>query len=391
MPARFRPHPAARLLDAEGRDVAWLDRGAVLPERPAAAAIAGALARGSGFRVGLTDEDPPDAAGFETLTSGSLGRPRRIRRSPASWSASFAVNAGLFGIGPGARVAIPGNPVQSLSLYAAVEGLVSGAEVQMLDGLRPDRQRRAMAGASHVYAAPAQLRQLVEAGGPPLAARHIVTGGARLDAGLRAEIGRMAPAAEVTEFYGAAETSFITLAGPEAPQDSVGRAYPGVEIAVVGPDGAPLPSGETGEIRVRSPYLFDGYAGADPGQARWCDGWLSVGEWGRLAGGGWLVLAGRAGRMVTVAGENVFPEEIESFLMRQPGVRQAAVLPRPDARRGSVLVAVLAGDSAAETAILSALRAELGPVKAPRRVVWVKDWPLLASGKTDLAALGARL
>lgn len=390
MPGRFRPHPEARLLDAEGRVVAWVDRGPVLPERPAAAAIAGTMARGGGFRVGLAGDGPPEGPGFETLTSGSLGRPRRIRRGVASWMASIAVNARLFGIGPGTRVAIPGNPVQSLALYAAVEGLVLGAEVQMLDGLRPDRQRRAMVGASHIYAAPAQLRQLVEAGGPLLAARRIVTGGARLDAGLRAEIGRVAPAAEVTEFYGAAETSFITLAGAEAPPESVGRAYPGVEIEVCGPGGAVLAEGEIGEIWVRSPYVFDGYAGIDPGQARWRDGWLSVGELGRMAGD-WLVLAGRAGRMVTVAGENVFPEEIEAFLLRQAGVRQAAVLARPDARRGVVLVAVLAGESAAEPAILAALRAELGPVKAPRRVLWTEGWPLLASGKTDLAALGLLL
>ena len=89
--------------------------------------------------------------------------------------------------------------------------------------------------------------------------------------------------------------------------------------------------------------------------------------------------------MVTVADQNVFPEEIEAFLLGQPGVTQAAVLPRADALRGHVLEAVVMGGDAA--ALLSACRRRLGPLKTPRRVLQVGDWPLLASGKTDLAAL----
>ena len=65
--------------------------------------------------------------------------------------------------------------------------------------------------------------------------------------------------------------------------------------------------------------------------------------------GVFLYLQGRAGRMVTVADQNVFPEEIKAFLMGLPGVARAAVLPRPDGLRGVHLVAVLmgSGDTAA--------------------------------------------
>jgi long-chain acyl-CoA synthetase len=61
----------------------------------------------------------------------------------------------------------------------------------------------------------------------------------------------------------------------------------------------------------------------------------------------------------------------------------------PDAKRGTVLMAVLQGDPAAETAILAALRARFGPLKAPKALIWRDAWPVLASGKTDLAALQA--
>ena len=332
------------------------------------AGLRGVLARGGAFRIGGAGPQPEGEAVFETLTSGSSGAPRRILRSMASWTASFAVNAQMFQIGPGRRVAVLGELVQSLALYGALEAIHLGASLQLLGGMRPDRQAAILA-ADLLYATPAQLRLLLEAGWRP--AGRILVGGSKLDLGLRQALA----GAEVCEFYGAAEASFITLAGPDAPEASVGRAYPGVEIEL-----------RAGEIWLRSPYLFQGYAGADPGGAVWREGWLSVGEMGFLRDG-YLYLSGRKGRMVTVADQNVFPEEIEGFLLGLAGVARAAVLPRPDALRGSVLLAVLQGDPGQEVAILAACRARFGALKAPRAVIWREDWPVLASGKTDLQRL----
>lgn len=374
MKGGFRLHPEARLYDAGGAVEFVVGAGGVLAERPAVAALAGAF--GGPFRVGGTGPLEAGDGAFETLTSGSSGQPRRILRSVDSWTASFAVNGGLFGIGPGVRVAVLGRLVHSLALYGAVEGLSLGAEVHVLEDMRPDRQRAALAQrrVEVLYATPAQVRLMVEAGGPVLPLRLVLVGGSKLDAGLRQGLALMAPEAVVHEFYGAAEASFITLSGPDCPEESVGRPYPGVEIAV-----------EAGEIWVRSPYLFQSYAGADTGGARWREGWLSVGEMGRMEGG-FLYLQGRAGRMVTVADQNVFPEEIEAFLLGLPGVTRAAVLPRPDGLRGVHLVAVLMGHTDGD-GVLAACRAAFGPLKAPKAVHWVQDWPMLPSGKTDLAAV----
>ncbi|MFN4194102.1 MAG: AMP-binding protein [Tabrizicola sp.] len=420
----FRWHPAARLFDSTGGEVRQAgsppppspphqgegrrqdpQAGAVFPD--SAAGLAAAIGHPA-FRIGAGDLPPPDphqVPVLETLTSGSTGQPRRIRRTQASWTASFAVNAG-FGIGPCARVAILGQLVHSLSLYGAVEGLHLGAEVHLLADLRPDRQRKALADRriTHLYATPAQLRLILgqaDVAGALPDLRLILVGGSKLDATLRKGLAALAPAAEVREFYGAAETSFVTLADAATPEDSVGRAYPGVELRLA----------EDGTIWVQSPYLFLGYAGDGGGKAgsgaalsplvgegggrgasaaRWRGGWLSVGEVGRLEGG-FLTLRGRAGRMVTVADQNVFPEEIEDFLVGLPGIERAAVLAQPDAARGKRLVAVLQGDRTQEGAILAALRAELGPTRAPKAVVWRQDWPVLPSGKADLRALEAEL
>ena len=374
----FAWHPQARVFDAAGQSVA---RGkplqGVIPDHPASAALAALGA--PAFRIGGAGPAPemgPEPV-FETLTGGSSGAPRRIRRSQASWIASFAVNADLFGIGPKSRVAVLGGLIHSLALYGAVEALHLGADLHLLGYLRPDRQRSALAARSVglLYATPAQLRLLVGASGPTLPyLRYALVGGSKLDPALRAALAHMAPACAVHEFYGAAEASFITLAGPDTPPDSVGPAYPGVDLRVI-----------DGEVWVKSPYLFESYA-TDAGSARWQDGFLSVGEMGRLQGGQ-LYLSGRASRMVKVADQAVYPEEIEAFLLAQSGVLQAAVLPRPDVLRGVHLVAVLQGDAGQDQVILQALRAQFGPLKAPKMLIWSEDFALLPSGKPDLVRL----
>jgi long-chain acyl-CoA synthetase len=427
MTDRFRWHPQARLFDSAGAEVLPTGApssytadprsgaGTILPDTPQG--LATAIGHPA-FRIGAPKEPPPDPHDqpiLETLTSGSTGLPRRIRRTQASWTASFAVTA-TFGIGPGARVATLGRLIHSLSLYGAIEGLHLGAEVHLLADLRPDRQRATLTDhrITHLYATPAQLRLLTEMPGQCPDLRLILVGGSKLDPTLRAALAILAPQAKVREFYGAAETSFITLADETTPQTSVGRAYPGVDLH--------LDPG--GEVWVRSPYLFLDYAvhlcpnipaggpspepvarpsratgettacapalDSTPAATRWCDGWLSVGEIGELIDG-FLTLKGRAGRMVTVADQNVFPEEIEALLHTLPGVIRAAVLPVSDPKRGHSLIAILQGDPAMEPRILTTLRQTLGPLKSPKSLIWRDDWPMLASGKTDLKALEASL
>lgn len=367
---RFRWHPAARLVDA-ARGVHLAGRPSSLPvcldPRPPVLALQVAVGAPA-FRIGGSGPVPMGEAMFETLSGGTSGTPKRILRRQESWIASFRVNASLFDIGPGRRVAVLGSLVHSLALYGAVEALHLGAELHLLDGLRPDRQARALADReiALIYATPAQLRGLCAAqvDWPHLA--RIVVGGSKLDPGLRQVLAARCPA-RVVEFYGAAETSFISLSDETTPEGSVGRPYPGVDIAVVG-----------GQIRVRSPYLAE--------VPRDAEGRVAPGEAGRLEGG-FLWLDGRIGRQVKVADQTVQPERIEEWLIAQAGVTQAAVIAVPDAQRGHVLEACLQGDPAEEARLLTGLRGVFGPLMAPRRLHWLAVWPALPSGKTDLATL----
>ena len=151
-------------------------------------------------------------------------------------------------------------------------------------------------------------------------------------------------------------------------------------------------AGGVGEIWVRSPYLFEGYAGDRCGTERWDGGFLSVGEVGRLDHDGNLHLSGRTDRLVTISDRNIHPEEAERFLLRQDGVQDAAVVPEPDPRRGTRLVAFvkLADGGRNLEGLARDCRLELG-LAAPGRIIGRDGLPLLPSGKIDLAALVAEL
>ncbi len=408
---RFLWRPNSRVFDPSGADVALPGRCARecafqhVVETPAARALQTVYAGGQapdGFCVlpkGAERPAPPTPGSEPVvccMTSGSTGAPRLVIRSQASWCRNFRVNAGLWHIDARDSYAIPGTLSHSLSLYAATEALHLGAGLHLLDSLRPDRQAARLRGANVtvLYATPAQLRQLMglrDTRRFPML-RLILVGGAKLDGKTRSMMQDRAPNARIREFYGASETSFVTLAGPRTPQGSVGQAYPGVTITVRDDSGATLPPGETGEIWVESPCLFQGYADGEDGHTRRNGPALTVGEFGRLDSDGHLWLAGRRGRMTTIADRNVFPEEVETCLLSLPAIRRAAVLASADSRRGHVLIACIeAAGPIRDADILTHCRSRLGPLKAPRTILRPDPFPTLASGKPDLATLEAQI
>ncbi|APZ50696.1 AMP-binding protein [Salipiger abyssi] len=327
-------------------------------------------------------------------TSGSTGPAKRIRRSLRSWQACFETDRKLWQITPRDRIAVMGPLSNSLTLYGLFAAQHLGATPVVIDTDRPDERLRRLAEAAPMllYTTPTQLRQLGTGGqGSVGSVRRVLAGGGFLDRAAREAAARLFPEARLTGFYGAAETSFITLDETGGAEGSVGRPYPGVTLRVRDDAGRDLPAGETGTIWVESPYLFDSYAAGTAPDTRWDNGFLSVGELGWLSESGALFLAGRRSRMFTVADRNVFPEAIESFLLSLPGLTAAAVLPEPDPARGNLPVAFVSGADLDTSALLSACRQRFGPGAAPRRIVTLDALPALPSGKSDLRALAALL
>ena len=324
-----------------------------------------------------------------TLTSGTSSAPRVVQRSQASWIASMIENRRLFGISSKDRYAVLGKLSHSLSLYASIEALTLGCGLRLFEDIRPDHhaQRLAETGSTVLYATPAQIRMLLLNPVVMPKLRLIMIGGSKLDDNTLHRLRGYAPNADIREFYGASETSFVTLTDANTPKGSVGRAYPGVNVQIRSVHGQPLGPCEHGEIWVSSPYLFLGYASGMAADTRWAGAFLSIGENGMLDENGYLYLDGRKGRMVTVADQNVFPEEIENVLLKIDGVTNAAVLPKQDSKRGNVFVAFVEAKGVWDDTILTHCRKELGPLKAPRQIIRPHRWPRLPSGKPDYQTL----
>ncbi len=371
------------------------------PEAQGMAALLAALGQGQSFVARQSAERPiqpqPGAPQmFFCESSGSTGAAKTVRRHPENWIISFEQNARSYGLGPDDTYATLGHPGHSLTLFATLEALHLGADLAALYGRLPKSQVRQVQAlkVSVIYATPTQLRLLVAgaraagiAGLPSV--RRVFCGGGKLDAELRGDLLALCPGAELREFFGASETSFITISDAATPVGSVGRAYPGVTIRI----GAGVKAGETGEIWVSSPYLFDGYAVGGTAETRRDGDFLSIGEMGYQDHSGNLFLRGRVSRMVTVSDVNVFPEEIEQTILRLPEVTQCAALAVPDARRGHQIVCFLqaAEDADLEPHLRRVCRDALGSQAVPRRFVFVADLPMLPAGKPDLQALQRHL
>lgn len=320
-------------------------------------------------------------------SSGSTGQAKLIRRHPNTWRASFNVNRQRFGIEPRDTYAVLGHLGHSLTLYGALEAMHIGSGLALLGDMPPRQQATALRQyrASIIYATPSQLSLITRTDAdlfPDVS--HILVGGGKLDFQLHDVLKDRFPNAQVVEFFGASETSFVTVSDHRTPKGSVGKAYPHVTLRI----GEGLAVGETGEIWVKSPYLFEGYERGSSALTKWQDGFLSIGEVGQLDAAGYLYLKGRKSRMVTVADQNVFPEAIEAVLLGQPEIVAAAVITPSDPLRGHIIVAAVMGNTKAID-LRKLCRAELGEAAVPRKIWEVAQMPMLPAGKPDLQHLEA--
>ena len=162
---------------------------------------------------------------------------------------------------------------------------------------------------------------------------------------------------------------------PGIPIGTCGQARTGMEIAILDADGARQQAGQTGEIGVRGPAVFLGYAdNPDANAQAFRHGWFHTGDLGHLDEHGFLFITGRASDMYISGGSNVYPREVEELLMLHPAVSEACVVGVPHPKWGETGVAVLVardGASIDTAAVLAHLDGRLAKYKRPTRVeVW---------------------
>jgi acyl-CoA synthetase (AMP-forming)/AMP-acid ligase II len=173
---------------------------------------------------------------------------------------------------------------------------------------------------------------------------------------------------------------------------SVGRAAPTFEIAIMGDRRQLLAAGETGEVVVRGPCVFQGYFGRPDATNEVMDheGWLHSGDLGRVDEKGRFYIVGRIKEMFKSGGYNVYPREIENVLEAHPAVSMAVVVSVPDPvyqEVGYAFVAREPGMSLTGESIVRHCRERLANYKIPKRVFVRDSLPMLSTGKIDRTAL----
>jgi long-chain acyl-CoA synthetase len=169
----------------------------------------------------------------------------------------------------------------------------------------------------------------------------------------------------------------------------VGRALPLTDLRIVDDRDHPLNIGQPGEIAVRSPQVFKGYWNLEEETTfAFRGGWHHTGDLGRLDEKGFLFFVGRKQEkeLIKTGGENVYPAEVESVILKHPQIREVSVIGVPDPKWVESIKAICVvkeGGMVAEKEIIDFVAQWIAPYKKPRIVQFVDALPKTESGEID--------
>ena len=237
-------------------------------------------------------------------------------------------------------------------------------------------------------AIPQLFRTLANAQLPPnLPLRLCISGAAPLPVEVLKEFNARFPI-PLIEGYGLSEASPVVTMNPiEGPwkAGSIGKPIPDVEVTIQNESGDILPAREVGELCVKGGNVMMGYLNQLEETRKVMRGdWLLTGDVGYKDDDGYIYITDRKKDMLLVNGINVYPREVEEVIYQFPGVKEAAVVSRPDPRKGEQPVAFVSpndGTTIEPKALVQFLRGKLADYKVPRNITVIPALPRNATGK----------
>jgi malonyl-CoA/methylmalonyl-CoA synthetase len=216
--------------------------------------------------------------------------------------------------------------------------------------------------------------------------RLFVSGSAPLPASLLGEFKTLF-GHTILERYGMSET-LMNMSNPyvgERRAGTVGLPLPGVSVRLLREQGETPADAEAGEVCLRGPNVFQGYWKREEAtRASFIDGFFRTGDLATRSPDGYYTLCGRKSDLIISGGFNIYPREIEEFLMEQPEIVEAAVIAEADAVRGEMPIAFIVAAGPLEIAALeSRCRKNMASFKIPRRFIQVDSLPRNALGKVQ--------
>ena len=337
----------------------------------------------------------PEQVGVVMFTSGTSGKPKGAQLSRRALIAAAQASAENLPVRPGDRwlLCLPLCHIGGLSIL--LRCLLGRGSVVLAPRFRADEVLAQIEEhrPTLLSVVPTMLHALLEADRGNLLAslRAVLVGGAAAAPALLERCASRGVLALTT--YGLTEAcSQVTTQRPRDPattEPGVGFPLPGVTLRLVDEDGAEVAPGAVGRLLVQGPALMDGYlhgeplrGGPDAVRGEPLGGWLDTGDLGSLDEHGRLHLHARRTDLIVTGGENVYPAEVEAWLLARGGVAEAMVFGVPDPVWGQlVAVALVPGAGFDLDALRAALTAELAVYKRPRRYLLTTTLPVGSTGK----------
>jgi long-chain acyl-CoA synthetase len=342
------------------------------------------------------DPNTSDNVGSVIYTSGTTGLPKGVILTHRNLLFVAAVAADIRNLTPEDRTYGVLPMSHSVGLSVVLLGtLLSGATLYMAKNFDPvaalaaleTHRLTVMLGAPAMFALLAEYAKLKGITSLKFPALRIIScSGAPLHEPVKSAVESLLGLV-LHNGYGVSECSpNISQTRPEAPRSdtSVGRVFPGIEVALMGPDGTLVQEGEAGELWVRGPNVMKGYyrAPEETAAALNAEGWFNTRDLARFEDGN-LFIVGRTKELIVRFGFNVYPAEVEAVLNGYPGVARSAVIGRSVDGDEEVVAFVQpsAGSAVTETELAAHAAKHLAAYKQPSQIVLLPTMPTTPTGK----------
>ena len=337
----------------------------------------------------------PEAGLLIVYTSGTTGLPKGALISQRALIARAQQYCTEFGFDPEDTFYAWSPMFHIASADLAIATLMIGGTVQVSDGLDYPLLRRLLMEEklSNLIFFPGMVGQVLdELAKMDRPVRSLKKFGALADLFPAREIAAMTAALgkEYCNTYASTETGMAPGCGGRIPVGVAPKTWSKTEsnfclVRLIDEAGRDVADGETGELVMRGPTLFSGYWRNDAAtEEAFADGWYRTGDLFRRNADGTLDYIDRRKYLVKSGGENIYPAEIERVVLQDPGVAEALVVRRADAKWGEVPVLVVTADEdVTEDSLIRRCRENLAGYKCPKGVYFVPApfWPRNNTGK----------
>ncbi len=344
--------------------------------------------------------DPIHEVGFLLTTTGTTGTPKIIEHRIAAreiWTAKAHIRN--WGLGPqDAVLAIAPIAGAAGGTPAYVTAPVAGAKIALEHEYKGEEVLQMMEKERVTVLAlvPTQLARLVQL---PLekydlsSLRILKTAGGYLPPSLAQEAEEKF-GCPILGTFGSQDTGSVSgvplSASKEERYTTVGRVHPGVEVKVLDEQGHQVKPGEVGTLYFRGPGNSIGYyrdLEKTLTEAFSQEGWATTGDLVTLTEDGWLKIVGRKKDIIIRGGQNIYPREIEDYLIAHPKVVEAAVVPMPDPVMGEkacAFVTLKKGEQFTFEEMVEYLKSKkIAMFKIPERLEVLEAMPLAGAAKID--------